>query len=121
MLKGTIVCHSHIHQPVCMVHTVFLMVPGILFSVRLGVLPPPGFGGGGIAAGGEEGLDGAADLGCDFPSDDFPAPFSPFFCGVPFCCCPGFGGGTDWALGFPLPFGFLHVVWCINSICLRWW
>ena len=57
-------------------------------------------------AGGEEGLGGTVGLGCKFPSDDFPVPFSPFFCGDPFCCCPVFAGGTDWALGFPLPFGF---------------
>ena len=57
-------------------------------------------------AGGEEGLDGTADLGCAFPSVDFPEPFSPFFCGDPFGCCPAFGGGTDWDLGFPLPLDF---------------
>ena len=40
------------------------MVPGNLLSVLLGVLPPPGFGGGGVAVEGGEGLGGAVDLGC---------------------------------------------------------
>ena len=95
------------------------MVPGSLFSARLGVFPPPVFDGGGFAVGGVEVFGGTVDLGCDFPSDDFPVPFSPFFCSDPFCYCPVFDGGTDWALGFPLPFGFC--VWCIDSICLGWW
>ena len=39
------------------------MVPGTLFSGRLGVLPPPGFGVGGFAAGvGGGGLGGAVVL-----------------------------------------------------------
>ena len=39
------------------------MVPGNLFSVLLGVLPPPGFGGEGCAVEGGEGFGGAVDLG----------------------------------------------------------
>ena len=63
---------------------------------------------------GEGAFGGAVALGCGFPSDDFPAPFSPFFCGDPFCCCPALGGGTDWDLKFPLPLGF----WTLSGVLI---
>ena len=55
------------------------MAPGNLFSVLLGVLPLPVFGGGGAAVDCGVGLGEAVVFGWDFPSDDVLAPFSPFF------------------------------------------
>ena len=85
--------HSRTDASVYCTHC-FLMVARQPFFCPKRLLSPPGFGGGGFAVGGERGLGGTVDFGCDFPSDDFPVPFSPFFCGVPF--------------------------WCIDSICLAW-
>ena len=60
--------------------------------IRLELSPPPVLGGGGLAAVGGGAFGRAVALGCGFPSDDFPAPFSPLLCGDPFCCCPALGG-----------------------------